>query len=111
MFSLHLMRRRWCAIQSLAEQLDAIQRRLDQSPVTPAEIEGYEKMLLAEARTAHVEPPDFYGAPRVRIDRLYVAPEIALARHDGEYLSPTTNGERRFGVLLFSATPVPESLR
>ncbi len=53
-------------------------------------------MLLAEvmARTAHVEPPDFYGAPRVRIDRLYVAPEIALARHDGERV-PLTYDEWR----------------
>ena len=80
----------------LAEQLDAIQRRLDQPRVTTAEIDGYEKALVAEvmARTAHVEPPDFYGAPRVQIDRLYVAPEIALARHDGERV-PLTYDEWR----------------
>jgi hypothetical protein len=68
------------------DHLEALDRKLSlltgESPIDPAAIDVFEGQLRAEVvnRNAHITPPDFYGAPRVEIDRLYVPANLSDPR-------------------------------
>ncbi len=68
--------------QAVLRQLDAMERRirylLEGDAPSSNEIDSFENALRREVFNRHstITPPDFYGAPRVPIDDLYVTPHI-----------------------------------
>ena len=67
----------------LSEQLEAIERFVTPDRFTTDELEQFSAQLRREvaSRTWYITPPDFYGAPRIGIDRLYVEPLLSYG-HD-----------------------------
>jgi hypothetical protein len=73
------------------EHLEALNRKLSlliDDELDPNQAEQFEQELRAEVvrRNSHITPPDFFGAPRVEIDKLYVPPLLV-----GPRLSDTEN--------------------
>ncbi len=72
--------------QMTKDHLEAIGRKLsllldDGNQFDPAAADQFETDLRAEVvrRHAHITPPDFFGAPRVPIESLYVPPRLIPA--------------------------------
>lgn len=68
--------------QLVMQHLDAMERRIgyltEGAPISTEVVDRFEKELRREVGSRHstITPPDFYGAPRVPIDDLYVMPDL-----------------------------------